>query len=118
VSSAAGRRFVQIVLCAYSGPFLDDPAFATWSVADNVTSRFPPTFLTVGNTDPLRPHSERLAEKLRAQGAEVETLFFAEDHEPPLGHEYQFDLDTDAGQLFLERLVAFLRQRLGPPTHA
>jgi len=27
-------------------------------------------------------------------------------------HEYLFDLDTDAGQLFLGRLLTFLRQRL------
>jgi hypothetical protein len=29
------------------------------------------------------------------------------------GHEYQFDLDTDAGKLFLEGLLTFLRRRLG-----
>jgi hypothetical protein len=36
--------------------------------------------------------------------------------QPALGHEYQFELDTDAGQLFLERLRTFLEQRLGTPT--
>ena len=99
---------------SYSGKrdYLDDPAFATFSVTDNVTSAFPPSFITVGNTDPLRPHSELLAEKLRAQGVETETLFFPDDQQPPLGHEYQFDLDADAGQLFLERLRTFLRKRL------
>ena len=45
-------------------------------------------------------------------GAEVDTLFFPDDHQPPLGHEYQFDLDGDAGRLFLERLLAFLDGRL------
>ena len=108
----AGRRFIQIVLWSYSGKrdYLDDPAFAAWSITDNVTSAFPPTFVSVGNADPLRPHSELLAEKLRAQGVETETLFFPADHQPPLGHEYQFDLDSDAGQLFLERMRTFLRR--------
>ncbi|MGH2555680.1 MAG: hypothetical protein ACRDHO_08195 [Actinomycetota bacterium] len=69
----------------------------------------------MGNVDPLRPHSELLAEKLRAVGAEAETSFFPDDHRPPLGHEYQFDLDTDEGELFLERLLMFLRQRLAEP---
>ena len=57
-SSPAGRRFIQIVLWAYSGKrhYLDDPAFATWSVTDNLTSAFPPTLITVGNADPLRAH--------------------------------------------------------------
>ncbi len=114
-SSPAGRRFIQIVLWAYSGKrrFRADPRFAQWSITDNVTSAFPPTLITVGNADPLRPHSEALLEKLRGLGVEVEALFFPDDHEPRLGHEYQFDLDTDAGQRFLERLLAFLQQRLG-----
>lgn len=42
-------------------------------------------------------------------------MFFPVGHQPPLGHEYQFDLDTDAGQLFLSRLLTFLRQRLPAP---
>ena len=117
VASPVGRLFVQTVLQAYSGKrrFLDDPAFAAWSITDHVSPAFPPTLITVGNADPLRPHSELLADKLRAEGAETETLFFPAGHQPPLGHEYQFGLDTDAGQLFLGRLLAFLRQRLAPP---
>jgi acetyl esterase/lipase len=109
-SSAAGRQFVRIVLWAYSGTrhYLTDPEFASWSVTEHLTTAFPPTFLTVGNVDPLRPHSELLAERLAALDVESETLFFSDDEEPPLGHEYQFDLDTGPGRLFLERLLAFL----------
>ena len=116
-SSPAGRLFVQIVLRAYSGKrrFLDDPAFAAWSITGNVSTTFPPALITVGNDDPLRPHSEALADELRTRGAETETLFFPAGHQPPLGHEYQFDLDTDAGQLFLYRLLTFLQQRLAAP---
>jgi acetyl esterase len=111
-SSPAGRRFIHAVLWAYSGTrrYLDDPAFATWSITDHLTPAFPPTLITVGNADPLRPHSEHLAEVLHARGVDAETVFWPDDHEPPLGHEYQFDLDTDAGQFFLYRLRAFLRR--------
>jgi acetyl esterase/lipase len=116
-ASRAGRVLIEVVLRAYTGTrsFRDDPSSTAWSITDNVTSSFPPTLLTVGNADPLRAHSELLAERLRAAGAEVETLFFPDGHEPPLGHEYQFDLDGDAGRLFLERLLAFLRGRLANP---
>jgi acetyl esterase/lipase len=109
-----GRRFLATVLWAYSGKrrFANDPSFATVSVVDHVTSAFPPALITVGNADPLRQHSEVLVERLRERGVEPEALFFADDHEPPLGHEYQFDLDTAAGRLFLERVLAFLGQRL------
>ena len=116
-ASRAGRVFIEVVLRAYTGTrrFRDDPKSAAWSITDHVTSSFPPTLLTVGNADPLRPHSELLVERLRAAGVEVETLFFPDGHEPPLGHEYQFDLDSDAGPLFLERLLAFLGGRLADP---
>jgi acetyl esterase/lipase len=109
-----GRRLVKAVLWAYAGRrrYLDDPVFATMSVSEQVTPAFPPALVTVGNADPLRPHSELLVERLRANGVKTETLFFPTDHEPPLGHEYQFDLDSDAGRLFLERLLSFLRRRL------
>jgi acetyl esterase/lipase len=63
--------------------------------------RSPPTLVTVVNADPLRPHSELLVERLREQGVETETLFFPDEHGPPLDHEYQFDLDREAGQLVL-----------------
>jgi acetyl esterase len=119
-AAPAGRVFVQASMLAYSGRrrFLDDPAFAAWSVTDHVSPAFPPTLITAGNADPLRPHSELLAARLQAQGAETETLFFPAGYQPPADHEYQFDLDTDAGQLFLDRLLAFLQRRLVAPAHA
>ena len=43
----------------------------------------------------------------------VQTLFFPDDHQPPLAHEYQFNLDTEAGQQALDESVSFLRG-LGP----
>ena len=109
-------RLVQAVGWAYSGHrrYRDDPVFSTLSVADHVTAAFPPALVTVGNADPLRPHSERLVERLRSQGSEPETLFFPDDYTPALGHEYQFDLDTAAGRLFLDRMITFLRRVARP----
>ncbi|HTX08853.1 MAG TPA: alpha/beta hydrolase [Solirubrobacteraceae bacterium] len=111
-----GSRFVQIVLWAYTGKrnFLDDPAAAAWSLTQNLTPSFPTTLVTVGNADPLRPHSELLVEKLRAHGVTVETVFYPDDHQPALGHEYQFDIDSEPGRMFLDRARAFLRQLLEP----
>ena len=120
VSTKAGRRYFHTVLWAYSGKrnYLGDPSFSTFGVTEHVTSAFPPTLLTVGNVDPLRPHSKLLVEKLRAQGVKPETLFYPDDYEPPLNHEYQFNLDTDAGQLFLERMLMFLQLCLRQPAKA
>ena len=95
---------------AYSGQrrCFDDPVFSTLSVANHVTKAFPPSLITVGNADPLRPHSELLVERLQAEGVEPETLLFPSEYSPPLGHEYQFDLDIEPGGLFFDRMTAFL----------
>jgi acetyl esterase/lipase len=102
--------FMRTVLWAYLGEkeFEDDPRLDAFTVSRHVKAAFPPAFISVGNADPLAPQSYALAEALKARGATVDTLFFPADHAPPLNHEYQFNLDTDAGQLAIERLVAFL----------
>lgn len=106
--------FLRTVLWSYSGTrdFATDPVVALASVRDHVTARFPPAFVSAGNADPLLPHSRDLVDRLRELGVPVDALFFADDHEPALGHEYQFRLDTAAGREALERVVAFLGTHL------
>jgi acetyl esterase/lipase len=111
--SGSFERFITTVGWSYSGTraFREDQRFiASVSVARHVTGDFPPTFLTVGNADPLAPQSAALAEALCAAGVDVETLFHPAGHQPPLGHEYQFDLGLDDGRAALERLTGFLER--------
>lgn len=102
--------FIRTVLWSYFGSdrLGQDPRFRQFSVREHITRQFPPALISVGNGDPLAPQSVMLAEAIRNAGASVETLFFPPDHQPRLGHEYQFDLDQPAGQQALERLLAFL----------
>ena len=58
-------------------------------------------------------HSRRLATALAARGVEIDTLFYPADHEPPLQHEYQFDLDLDDAETAFSRLVAFFGRHAG-----
>jgi len=53
-----------------------------------------------------------LVERLDALGIEIDTLLFLPDTSPPLGHEYQFLLDTPAGREALSRILAFLARRV------
>jgi len=113
-SDAAGvaRWFMHTVLWAYSGTrrYETDPAFAaTANVIDHLTADFPPAFVSAGNADPLLPHSKALATRLQALGTPLRTLFFPTDHQPPLPHEYQFDLDSREGQRALREAVAFVQ---------
>jgi len=106
--------FIETVLWSYFGDRdpSGDPRIAEFAVLDHLTAAFPPAFVSVGNADPLQPQSLALAEHLRGLGVPVDDLFFPAAHEPPLAHEYQFDLDGSAGQEALARLLAFLEGRL------
>jgi acetyl esterase len=106
--------FLRSVLWSYTGSQAPDNqgALATFSVAAHVTPQFPPAFITAGNDDPLEAQSHDMAEKLEAQGVVVDTLFYPDDHSPPLPHEYQFLLDGGDAQIALTRLLAFLQTHL------
>jgi acetyl esterase len=103
--------FLHTVLWSYTGTrdFIANKAFALAWAEPNVTPDFPPTFVSAGNGDPLLPQSLLMAAALEKNGVRVERLFFPEDHAPKLPHEYQFNLDTEAGKLALERSVEFLK---------
>ncbi len=107
--------FLRTILWAYTGrkDVKSDPYLATASVARYVTGGFPPAFISVGNADPLVEQSRRLATALGCAGAPVDPLIFPADTVPAVEHEFQFNLDSDAGQLALRRSVAFLRQHAG-----
>jgi len=107
--------FLTTVMWSYSGTrdFLDDPAYDAFSVRRFVDGAFPPAFITAGNGDPLLSQSEAMAETLKGAGVEVDALFFAPDRTPSLPHEYQFNLDDEAGQEALKRALAFLAAHSG-----
>jgi len=100
--------FKRTVLLSYMGTRdPNDPRVAAIAVTPHLSSSYPPAFISVGNADPLAPQSHALARTLAAVGVPVDTLFFP-THAPPLRHEYQLWLATDAARLALERSVAFL----------
>ena len=107
-------RFLTTVLWSFSGSkdFKSNPKFAAAWVLNHVTAEFPPSFISAGNGDPLLPQSIALADTLASRGVRVERLFFPADHRPPLPHEYQFNLDNEAGRLALERSLAFLARQI------
>ena len=110
----------KVSIWAYTGnratTFEENPALAEMSTINHVTGDFPPAFISGGNADPLTPdQSKALAKKLEDLGVAVTPLFFAEDHQPGLPHEYQFDLDTDDGKKALDESVIFLEKVFAQP---
>jgi acetyl esterase/lipase len=75
--------------------------------------RLPAAFITVGNADPLRQQSRAFADVLRENEVDLDPLFHEDDHRPLLGHEYQFDLDLADGWTAFDRMVVFVKGRVG-----
>lgn len=103
--------FLKTVLWSYTGKkdYNSVSGFKAASVINYVTERFPPSFISAGNGDPLLEHSSALASKLSGLNVRVDSLFFDKDLSPALPHEYQFNLDNAAGQLALENSLKFLK---------
>lgn len=102
--------FITNMLWAYSGKrdFASDPALKSMSVLHYLDANFPPCFISAGNGDPLLEQSKDLAEKLEVLDVKTNTLFYSADYKPSLLHEYQFNLEIEAGRDALEKSVAFL----------
>lgn len=108
------RWGIRETIRAYTGT--RDPgsvAAGQMSSIDHLTERYPAAFISGGNGDALTDTQSRpLAEALRERGVAVETLFFPADRSPVLPHEYQFNLDDEAGAEALRRMLGFLERQL------
>ncbi|WP_456823445.1 alpha/beta hydrolase [Cellulomonas sp. P5_E12] len=104
------RWFVDSVMRSFTGTtdYLDNPRFAGISVVEHLTADFPPTLVSCGNADPALRHSLSLVARLEELHVPLETLFFDADHVPPVGHEFQFHVTTDAGQEALAAIQEFV----------
>jgi acetyl esterase/lipase len=112
VTSGVAGHFMTTVLWAYSGrkDFQQDAYFQSSNVLDYLDAGFPPSFISAGNGDFLLPHSEALSKKLASLQVPIDTLFFPRDFQPPLPHEYQFNLGQEPAREALDRVVRFIHK--------
>jgi acetyl esterase/lipase len=120
MSTVGGTGFpgLRTYLWSYTGTrnWLAYPQIDQLSTTRQVTAAYPPTFLTVGDADPLRTQATELAGALRSRGVPVTTLFW---HGQKLGHEYQFHFDHPQAEVNFQHTLQFLAQRLtGRTAHA
>ncbi|MGO4529529.1 alpha/beta hydrolase [Paenibacillus sp. 2TAF8] len=109
-AQSTGFPFMRTFLWSYTGSkvYEDDPNLDEMSTVLQATGEYPPSFITSGNDDPLTVQSMELAEVLEHQGVTTETLFFQSSSEK-LGHDYQFDLRSEAAQQALQASVQFIQ---------
>ncbi|WP_337034378.1 alpha/beta hydrolase [Paenibacillus illinoisensis] len=107
----SGFPLIRTFLWSYTGikAFEEFSRLDEMSTVLQVTPNYPPSFITSGNHDPLTGQSVELAQTLKRLDVETETLFFTASTEK-LGHDYQFQLQTDGGKRALEEVVRFLQK--------
>lgn len=77
----------------------------------HATKAYPATYISGGNGDPLtNAQSKPFADRLASLDVNVTQLFYADNHQPSLPHEYQFNLDNDDGKKALAETVAFMKR--------
>jgi len=113
-SSPIIKKGIQSVFWAYTGTkdFKSYSRIDEMSTVKHVTPNYPPTFLTVGDADPLAPQSTELIDVLKKNGVEVESVLF-EGTNSDLGHEYQFDFTTTHAEQTLGKTLAFIKKYSG-----
>jgi acetyl esterase len=102
---------IRTALWAYTGSRdSDSTALKQMSTINHATASYPPALISGGNGDRLTDQQSRpFASRLEGLEVNVTTLFFPDDHEPSLPHEYQFNLDGSDGQDALRQVLAFLQ---------
>jgi acetyl esterase len=102
----------DISVWAYSGTKdFSDPVIKQMSPYYHVTKDLPATYITGGNGDPLtKAQSMPFADLLADLDVSVTRQFYADDHQPSLPHEYQFNLDNADGQAAFAESVAFIKR--------
>lgn len=103
----------KTALWAYTGTkdWSAEAPGALMSSLEFATADFPPTWISGGNADGLTwLQSVPMAHRLEELGVDVTRVFYAADHTPALGHEYQFHLDGADAQAALASTLAFLER--------
>lgn len=110
-SSPIIKKGIDSVFWAYTGKkdFQSFSRLDEMSTVKHITPNFPPTFLTVGDADPLAPHSAELIDVLKKNGVEVDSVLF-DGTNTDLGHEYQFDFSISHAEQTFGKTIDFLKK--------
>lgn len=81
----------------------------TSSIYNYISKNFPPAYITDGNTYSIEKQSQKLVKYLREYHSVVSWRFFDKE-EMKVKHDFQFNLNTEAGKLAFEDVKKFLDQ--------
>lgn len=94
---------------AYIGDrnWLDSDSAKEASIIEYISEKFPPTFITDGNTGSFEDQGKEVTKKLKDNGVFVQDIFYSTE-EAELGHEYQFVMNTPQAENTFTKMIEFL----------
>ncbi|MEK4838618.1 alpha/beta hydrolase [Bacillus thuringiensis] len=106
------QNFMRTTGWAYFGKkdFETLPEIEIASIFKHITKDYPPTFITDGNTASFEEQAKALTSALQNKGVPVDTLFFDKNIYGELAHEFQFKMNTPAGQEVFNKALEFLSE--------
>lgn len=106
---STGFPFIRIFLWSYTGyrDWMMFPQIDQLSTTLQVTSAYPPTFLTVGDADPFQSQAFEFESVLRQHGVSVTTRYW-NDTGAGLSHEYQFNFTLPEANVTFNDTLTFL----------
>ncbi|MDJ1153176.1 alpha/beta hydrolase [Macrococcus caseolyticus] len=85
------------------------------SITQQVTGKYPPTFLTVGDADPFESQAKELLKVLQENQVPNSTSFFDGSHR--LRHQYQFHMNLKESQITYDKVIKFLSTFTNQPLY-
>ncbi|WOQ18722.1 alpha/beta hydrolase [Raineyella sp. W15-4] len=109
-----GFPALRTFLWSYTGrrDYLRYDRIEELSTTGTASAAYPATFIAVGDADPFEPQAIELTSALRDRGVDVTTEFWTGSGRD-LPHEYQFDVDADAGRTTFAHTLDFLARHRG-----
>ncbi len=100
--------FLKKYLWAYTGEkhYLSYDRIDELSTIRSVTSSYPPTFITVGDIDPLASQTEEMIEVLKKNHVEYVPMLWEKSY---LYHNYVYHLDTSEARKVYQSMIRFLK---------
>ncbi|UMT78778.1 alpha/beta hydrolase [Staphylococcus roterodami] len=100
---------IQLFMKSYTGEQDWEKGFkniSQMSTVKQATSDYPPTYLSVGDSDPFESQNVEFSKRLDELGVPVDTLFYDGTHH--LHHQYQFHLDKPESIENIKKVLLFL----------
>lgn len=101
--------FFHAAIWSYTGyrNWMQFPGINQLSTVQQITSNYPPVFITGGDADSLTPQSHELVATLQKQHVPVTTQFW-EGSGAGLGHDYQFEFSKPQARETFQNTLQFL----------